>query len=118
MKVTQRVIWSSFGLLLLSASPLRAQTEPEAILVKSSSPIVAAKLAEALKAAGVEERAYLIKVPTGAGALPSSDVVQLERRAIAANKDFGRGASDIIVLVKVITKGSQMEEVLRKALKD
>jgi galactitol-specific phosphotransferase system IIB component len=95
-----------------------AQEEPAAILVKSSSPVVAARVEQALRTAGVSPAAYRIKTPSGGGSLPLAEVVQLERRVTATNKKFGQGASDIIILVKVITKGSEMEKLVRDALKD
>jgi galactitol-specific phosphotransferase system IIB component len=115
---TPRVLCMSVVFAFSVVPIVTTAQEPQAILVKSDSPLVAQKVGQALKNAGVDPRAYRIKVPTAAGALPAAQVTELERRVTATNRVFGKAASDIIVLVKVITKGSQMEELLRNALKD
>src|SRR5438128_180877 len=115
---TPRVACISMVLASIGTSVAATAQEPEAILVKSNSSLVAQKVEQALKSAGVDQRAYRIKVPTSAGALPATEVTELARRVTVTNRDFGKAASDIIILVKVITKGSQMEELVRNALKD
>jgi hypothetical protein len=100
-----------------------AQTEPAGILVKSSSPLVAERIANAFRTAGVPESTYKITIPRQPsraavrGRLPLDSIVQLQRQITTANRVFGAGAADIIVLVKVITKGREMEQLLTEALR-
>jgi hypothetical protein len=107
--------------ILLGVSALRGQSseEPQAILIRSKSPTVARKVQEVIKSAGLPESAYRIEIPAGRpghGSLDLNEIIQLERRVTETNKDFGKGSADIIVLVKVITKGTVMERALREAL--
>jgi hypothetical protein len=109
------------GALTISASP---QCEPKAVLVKSNSPEVAKTVAEALAKSEFKEADYKISLPKSGnraaiarGALSRTNIVQLEREVTGKNRNFGTGVSDVIVLVKVITRGSVAEQIIKDALR-
>lgn len=97
---------------------------PSAVLLKSNSPEVAAKIAEALSQSDFNPEEYRVRFPAAAGfaeqrvvgALPLEDIVELERTVTRDNRRFGEASGDIIILVKVITKGSIAEELIRTTL--
>lgn len=128
MKVTTFRIFASLvvvvsaiaATLAVSAKP---QDEPKAVLVKSSSPEVAKAISDALAKSEFGSKDYRVSLPKSGGrtaiargSLSKSNIVQLERQVKVGNKDFGRGSGDIIILVKVITKGSAAERLVREAL--
>jgi hypothetical protein len=109
---------------LTFASSAQDQSEPTAVLIKSNSPLVAQKLADAVEKSQFRKNEYRLNLPQrfkmkGArvrGSLPASQIVQLERQVKLNNRNFGKGSGDIIILVKVITKGSIAEKLVRDAL--
>lgn len=114
------------AIVLVSAYTIsvNAQDEPKAILVKSSSPEVAKAISDAIAKSEFKTNDFRMNLPKSGrspaiarGSLARKDIVQLEKTARVSNRRFGNVASDIIVLVKVITKGSTAERLVRDALR-
>jgi hypothetical protein len=112
------------GWAFTSYAHLQETGEPTAVLVKSTSPLVAQRLACAVENSDFGRSQYRLSLPSNSrmkgarvrGSLPTREIVQLERVVQANNRNFGKGAGDIIILVKVITKGSAAERLVREAL--
>ncbi|MGH9877581.1 MAG: hypothetical protein ACRD5H_08075 [Nitrososphaerales archaeon] len=113
-----------YAYAISATSQRTAQGEPKAVFVKSSSPEVAKAIADALAKSEFKSSDYRVSLPkTGKeaaisrGALVRKDILQLEKEVKVSNKNFGKGAGDIIILVKVITKGSAAEQLVKNALR-